>query len=255
MSKPFSNILIISDYDGTFAGKSIDKNRDAVKRFVSLGGHFTFASGRSADQMKEFVFGLSEMISAPLLTVNGAVVYDLMTDQVIDKKTFSFEFAESVAYDVIDKFPAAYVYFSDPLTPTWRTIPDDYRPDEVKMMSFKADEDSIDEVLAYIRNKYGYAFSACHPYRTMIDLTVNGITKGSRIALLREYYSSRGINDLKVACIGDFENDISMLEAADIAFCPENAINEVKSICDHIVCHHDDGAIADMIKIIEEQYL
>ena len=46
-----------------------------------------------------------------------------------------------------------------------------------------------------------------------------------------------------------------MLEMGDVAFCPSNAIEEVKNISDHVVCHHDEGAIADMIKIIEEQYI
>ena len=255
MSKPFSNILIVSDYDGTFAGKNIDKNREAVKRFISLGGHFTFASGRSADQMKEFISGLYDIVNAPLLTVNGAVLYDLCSEKVLSEMTFSLETARSITSDVLAKFPSAYVYFSDPLTPRMKAIPDDYPHDTIRMMSFQSGEEIIDEILGYVRNEYGSVFSACHPYKTIIDLTAKGVTKGLRIEFLRKHFANLGVKDLKVACIGDFENDISMLEAADIAFCPENAIYGVKNICDHIVCHHDEGAIADMVNIIEEKYI
>jgi hydroxymethylpyrimidine pyrophosphatase-like HAD family hydrolase len=67
---------------------------------------------------------------------------------------------------------------------------------------------------------------------------------------MKEYYRSLGIDDLKVYCIGDYENDIDMLENADKAFCPSNAIDEVKAVCHKILCDHNDGAVADMIEYI-----
>ena len=53
-----------------------------------------------------------------------------------------------------------------------------------------------------------------------------------------------------IAC-GDFENDIPMLKAADIAICPANAMDEVKEICDFVLCDCDKGLIADIIEHIE----
>ena len=68
---------------------------------------------------------------------------------------------------------------------------------------------------------------------------------------MKEYYRFLGFDNVKVYCIGDYENDIDMLKNADKAFCPSNAIDEVKSLCQHILCDHDEGALADMIELIE----
>ena len=53
-----------------------------------------------------------------------------------------------------------------------------------------------------------------------------------------------------IAC-GDIENDIPMLKAADIAICPANALDEVKEVCDLVLCDCDEGLIADIIEAIE----
>ncbi len=55
-------------------------------------------------------------------------------------------------------------------------------------------------------------------------------------------------------CVGDGENDVSMLDGADYAFCPQDAVvaNRYPN-----VCKCADGAVADVIyqeipKIISE---
>ena len=47
--------------------------------------------------------------------------------------------------------------------------------------------------------------------------------------------------------VGDQENDLPMLMAADIAACPDNAAEAVKAVCGIHLCHHDEGCIADLI--------
>ena len=51
--------------------------------------------------------------------------------------------------------------------------------------------------------------------------------------------------------MGDYNNDMAMLEYADFAACPSNAINEVKAVCD-MVCRADctEGAVAETIDYI-----
>jgi hydroxymethylpyrimidine pyrophosphatase-like HAD family hydrolase len=52
-------------------------------------------------------------------------------------------------------------------------------------------------------------------------------------------------------CVGDYENDLALLGAADVAVCPGNAVDSVKAISKYMVCHCKDGALADMIDLIE----
>jgi hydroxymethylpyrimidine pyrophosphatase-like HAD family hydrolase len=53
-----------------------------------------------------------------------------------------------------------------------------------------------------------------------------------------------------IAC-GDFENDTEMLKAADVAVAPENALDSVKEVADLVLCHCQEGLIADVIERIE----
>ena len=52
---------------------------------------------------------------------------------------------------------------------------------------------------------------------------------------------------LMTVAVGDQENDLPMLLAADIAACPDNAVEAVKAVCSLRLCHHDEGCIADLI--------
>ncbi len=52
--------------------------------------------------------------------------------------------------------------------------------------------------------------------------------------------------------VGDQENDLPMLGAADMAACPENATAAVKAACKIHLCHHDEGCIADLIERLGE---
>ena len=74
--------------------------------------------------------------------------------------------------------------------------------------------------------------------------------KGNHISYIREYLLKQGVKDPKICCIGDYENDIDMLKKADKAFCPKNAVDEVKTLCSYVLCDHDEGAVAEMIDVI-----
>jgi len=51
--------------------------------------------------------------------------------------------------------------------------------------------------------------------------------------------------------VGDFENDIDMIKAADIGYAVGNATDDVKKIADRITVSNDKAAIARIIEEIE----
>jgi len=54
--------------------------------------------------------------------------------------------------------------------------------------------------------------------------------------------------------IGDYENDLPMLRKADRCAMPENGIDSLRSIPGIVeVCDHDRGAIAGLIRYIENE--
>jgi hydroxymethylpyrimidine pyrophosphatase-like HAD family hydrolase len=48
--------------------------------------------------------------------------------------------------------------------------------------------------------------------------------------------------------VGDYENDLALLSAADVAVCPKGSHEAVRKICDMELCSNDDGVIADLIE-------
>ena len=80
----FDGILICTDLDHTLLtdDKSIsDENKRAVEYFMSEGGLFTFATGRSKPGI-EFLFNRITP-NAPIILFNGAEIYDIKKDEVL----------------------------------------------------------------------------------------------------------------------------------------------------------------------------
>ena len=47
--------------------------------------------------------------------------------------------------------------------------------------------------------------------------------------------------------VGDYTNDLELLQEADVAVAVGNALPEVKQIADHVICSNDEDAIAYLI--------
>ena len=52
----------------------------------------------------------------------------------------------------------------------------------------------------------------------------------------------------RVVCFGDSDNDLSMFEAADESYAPDNAKDVIKSAATAVIGHHDDEGIARFLR-------
>jgi HAD superfamily hydrolase (TIGR01484 family) len=257
LTKPFEHILILSDFDGTFAGaggRIVPENIEAIERFKALGGHFTFATGRLPSMMEKVFPDFRKVVNAPLVMCNGAILFDPFENKIIAETVFDGKKARVDVRAILDRFPTLRfaVYTDDGV------LLGGYTPEEVpgnrwRKINLHADSEELaialrDHVRAAYPREYA-CYRSSYAFAEIVDVTVN---KGSRIPFLRQYFAERGIEKSLVAGIGDFENDIALLKSADVAFCPSNAIDAVKALCDHILCDHDEGAVATMIEIIEQ---
>ena len=88
MAKTFENWLVVSDIDGTLNNKFRKlpkRNYDAIKKFTSLGGNFTLASGRMISSLKRNYDRVPA--NCPAVIVNGAGVYDYSQEKLLWKQT------------------------------------------------------------------------------------------------------------------------------------------------------------------------
>lgn len=68
-------------------------------------------------------------------------------------------------------------------------------------------------------------------------------SKGNAITTLRNELGFENI-----VAFGDGENDLSMFEVADEAYAPSNADDDIKSIANDIIGHHDDDGVARFLR-------
>lgn len=256
MNKPFENILILSDFDGTFAGKNtriVERNLKALEEFRGLGGHFAFSTGRLPSMMRKVYPDFRSAVNSPMIMCNGAIIFDPVSDEIIDERFFDGIRARADLKDILSRYDISLACYADdgvlqPVSSPEEIVGDRFRKIN---LTFKCDTDAI-ACRSYINEAYADRYLCFRSSKSFAEVVDKTVSKGRRISYMKELYRSRGIHNLKVLCIGDYENDIDMLKAADVAFCPSNAIDEVKAICRHILCDHDEGAIAHMIELIKD---
>lgn len=78
-----------------------------------------------------------------------------------------------------------------------------------------------------------------------IEVMAKGMTKESSIKLLGE---KLGIAREKTMCIGDSENDITMIDYAGFGVAMENSIEELKSLADFITDSHVNSGVSKAIR-------
>jgi len=92
----FDGILFLSDMDGTLLHQAVlsDENRKAVEYFTENGGMFTVATGRAPDFIKKF----NLKINAPVISINGTLIYDPKNDCVIKEFSMPCSCLEAAEY-------------------------------------------------------------------------------------------------------------------------------------------------------------
>lgn len=268
--RKFEGVLLASDYDATFAvGSNVPPvNLEKLEYFQAQGGRFTIATGRSVltfKQVRPFV-----PFNAPVLLANGSVIYDFE----LGKALFEKPLPPSVVADMAllsrlrpEMSLEAYVGENDLYV--WNTNPYVERHmayvkatghfSAIEEMPYpwdkaileqehKALEELQREILSRWPDRYEAIFSA----ENMLELNPKGCTKGTGVLRLAELL---GIQEKDIYCVGDNENDISMLEVSALPFAPENAIAAVKEVPGvHILPPCEEGAIGALIDILDKRY-
>ena len=117
---------------------------------------------------------------------------------------------------------------------------------------FEADHETLEGVLAFLTEQgwaedYELIFSVSH----LLEMTIQGASKGG---MVRRLAARLGISMEHVYCAGDEANDLSMLHAAAEGFAPANASAAVRESGAAIVCHAREGAVADVIEVLDRKY-
>ena len=277
----FDGVLLASDFDNTLlytedalrSGGPVpdlpERNRQALEYFIAEGGRFAVATGRALAAFIRY----ADMVpmNAPGVVCNGAAIYDFAKGEYLETAMLDAA-ARERGQAVLDRFPgvAAEAYHIDNVIHAVH-INDICRQHEhitkaalTEMPSlldvplplgkilFEAEHALLEEVLAFLQAQgwaedYELIFSVSH----LLEMTTRGANKGG---MVRRLAARLGISMDHVYCAGDEANDLSMLRAAAQGFAPANASAAVRESGATLVCHARDGAIADVIEILDRKY-
>lgn len=252
----FDGILLCSDIDGTFAvGKDVpQRNLDAIRRFESEGGRFTLFTGRQAGYEAEFPL----KIRCPMVTENGARIYDPETGRTL--WTFPLDGC-GMLLEWLDACPLltsqtqCHLCFTDCRFPvsSGTVVRETLAHTQGELLKIVCagfrDEEKALRFLAEARNIFGKRFAISRSWETGVEFLSPLGGKGTCLNYLRKLLDSVHT----VVAIGDFENDLSMLSAADRAFVPSNALPEVRSAAERVLCSCSDGAVGELIEILDAE--
>lgn len=261
-----SDYIIVSDVDGTLLpyGSEIPRrNFEALERFVAKGGSFSIATGRSKELTEEFVKALP--VNAPCVLYNGGALYDYNTQKFLmreflpesakaDVETISRDnphiavlvISDSSYYHVTHEIP--FANFAE----THKGFFKEGYLEQVKLPWFKAlfsvSVEESPEFDAYLasRSFEGIRFVRTNP--TLVELLPETSTKGFALSKLVEL----GIFKREcMAAIGDFYNDIEMIEYAAIGAATAEAPDDIKAMAQLVTGPCTRGAVADLVEYIE----
>lgn len=273
--KKFENIILASDIDGTFIdrhGKTPKINIEKVRYFTENGGHFLFSSGRNSKDIQVIIDNIADVVNTPCVLCNGGMLYDINADVIenpvyIDTAGLIEIFRDVDAFFPDVGFRASYdegfvvrdtdafiisALKSQGLMSYTTVVPLDRFIDYKYFKAvFYSTKERIAELSSVIVPKYGERFIFTRSADVLLEVMPKGITKAYQLKFLKEKFA-KTYPDVELWCVGDYDNDIDMLRYADVAACPLNASDAVKEICGIHLCHCTDGAVGELIDIIEK---
>ena len=267
----FSDVLLTVDFDRTLTGPNSEipeRNIKAIKEFIADGGAFTVNTGRSVATFWKYLDTVP--VNIPFLLYNGSAAYEngaLTQCRTIDLEVWptmkkmqelfpdmNLEIQGPQVHYLINHRPEMAALY-DALQ--WRYQPAVFGQDVGPFMKFSlfgtardttmaqffsgSDEElrRMDEAEQKIRQLLGDKVEVFRAAPRIIDVHAKGVSK---INAARQLQKTLGRKIL--VCVGDAENDISMLDGADYAFCPADGVVAARY---ETVCPCGEGAVADVI--------
>ena len=255
----FKNIMIVTDLDGTFYNSDHDfhpRNLEAVEYFTKNGGLFTIATGRVPETMTKQLETFKRITNAPAILCNGAFLYDFAED----KRSMMVELDREKATEIVKLVKDEYNVFRTRACAKGGEIPIEELSDLALLrdwtrVSFDdGSTDTLNLIRQAVETRYKDDFSFMFACPEIFEFQAKEATKGKGLDRLRLLLNEKGQADtsLRIYAVGDFENDLELLRHTDVACCPDNAIDLIKEASHIKLCHHNDGAIADLIERIEK---
>ena len=269
----YDQAAILTDLDGTLfdsRGEVSKETRAAIREFIAGGGLFAASTGREPRNARRHLPDVP--LNGPSICLNGAAVYDFVHRRYVSAIPMDMDAARDVLLHCLEMdwpldlqvYTTDGIYYASPLDvadpeflrihqPT-TCLPMDQLLQKtwIKTVFLERVVDALALMRSYLKEKgYDERLSLVEGTTDVVkigkyqELLPRNVNKGTGVAALRKLpvYAGRTL-----IAVGDYWNDMELLEAADIPCCPENAIPEVKAVSAHVLPSHNDDCLAALIR-------
>ena len=269
--------MVCIDMDGTLLNrrKRISKiNKKTIKEAHDRGVEIVVTTGRLYNNAAYFSKILG--VNSPVIAANGAIVIDQKTNEIIyeqeiptdtcikvleilqkNKVYFHFNTTSTIYCNNFLSKLATRIYMSkhvnfENMEVSYKVIKKNTNwlnifkieegriakciavsPYKEKIISTRKELDSLGLVKTFASGKHS------------IEINFNKVSKANAIKALLEKY---GIDRSELMCIGDSENDISMIEFSGLGIAMGNAIDSLKKVADYITDTNNNDGVAKAIQ-------
>ncbi len=265
--------LVCIDMDNTLLnskGEISEENKRALKLAVEKGVHIAVTTGRIFVSARKFAEILG--VKTPIIASNGAYIREKDKEKVIYKKTLTqkncmdiYEITKKYnflkmfnTHDTIcspEEFPEGYLYlkFNESLPKNKRVnllvdsdiekFINNEKENILKFVSVSTDPEELKKARKEISLLEGIEIVSSGNMN--FEINRRGVSKGNAVNILAQMYN---ISNEEVICIGDNENDISMLKYAGLGVAMGNALDSVKEVAQYVTDTNDNDGVAKVIK-------
>jgi Cof subfamily protein (haloacid dehalogenase superfamily) len=265
--------LLCVDMDGTLlnSDKEItERTKEALKKAQEAGIKVVISTGRlftSAYYYADLVG-----IKTPIISANGAFIREKDKDQVIYKSLLGKENCKKILevlkkYDLVPNYHTSNIIFTEKTNPhikmymkindshpegkkiniqlveKWDEIFETYENELLKCITINADIERVMKAKAEISayNELETVSSSGDNFEVMC----RGVSKGRGVEILAGYYN---IPQNEIICVGDNENDLSMIEYAGLGVAMGNAEDEIKRRAQYVTASNNEDGVAEVIE-------
>lgn len=271
MSSPVSHLILVCDLDGsllTSEKKVSPAVTSAIQQLRSDGGKITVATGRPLETAKQYLDIIQPDL--PVILYNGSLIKDYATGEILLQHGLPLS-AASYAKWLLDSFPeiGAEVLRTDGvyavstaglekahisicrITPTYCTCQEVSHTPELPWLKvvFAALPEQLNALCDFAQQHPCPGTYLVRSAPILLELLPEGVNKGSALRALKTFPSLPP--DAFFAALGDYDNDIAMLQEAHLGFAPSNAQDCVKKAANVVLNSScDQDAAAEMISYL-----
>lgn len=270
--------LFVLDLDGTLLNSNNDISKENIEALNSLsdtGVKIVFASGRVLTSLKYYMDKIN--LKSSMIANNGAIIaidennilkrYNIEESKIekliefcnqnnmyfhmYDEDTFYAKRLDEkrINHLMIDeklgkKYQVDLVFSENPLEIAMQ------RNRKILKFQITANNMTQEEVLDKLKqiDELSDLYMTFSGFST-VEIMNGKVNKYNSILELSDFL---GINKNEIAAIGDFDNDIEMIENAKLGFAMGNARDIVKEISDYVVSSNNSFGIKEAVEKIKE---